>query len=130
MKKPLILLDPTRVRSISKKSGRQFEPDARRCIDEASAGVTSHIASHEARIRLEGWEVVEAWAGLPEALRAAILAIVRSHAGATSKRSAQPVPPEPPDLRGGGSPSPKRLARGASILRDRGAETNEPEGHC
>jgi hypothetical protein len=61
-----------------KWSGRQFEPEARPCIDAASAGVTSHIASHEAKTRLEGWEVIEAWPGLPEALRAAILAIVRS----------------------------------------------------
>ena len=61
-----------------KKSGRQFEPEARPCIDEALADVTSHIASHEAKTKLEGWEVIEAWAGLPEALRAAILAIVRS----------------------------------------------------
>jgi hypothetical protein len=60
------------------KSGRQFEPEARPCIDEASAGVTSHIASLEAKAKLEGWEVIEAWAGLPEPLRAAILAIVRS----------------------------------------------------
>jgi hypothetical protein len=88
------------------KSGRQFEPDARPCIDEASARVTSHIASHEAKTRLEGWEVIEAWAILPEPLRAAILAIVRSHTGATGKRSAQPVPPEPHGLRGGVSPSP------------------------
>ena len=61
-----------------KWSGRQFEPEARPCIDAASAGVTSHIASHEAKTKLEGWEVVEAWEGLPEPLRAAILAIVRS----------------------------------------------------
>jgi hypothetical protein len=60
------------------KSGRQFEPEARPCIDEASAGVPSQIASHEAKSKLEGWEVIEAWAGLPEPLRAAILAIVRS----------------------------------------------------
>jgi hypothetical protein len=63
-------------------------------------------------MRLEGWEVIEAWAGLPEALRAAILAIVRSHSGAIGKRSAQPVPPEPPGMRGGVSPSPL-LERGA-----------------
>jgi len=61
-----------------KKSGRQFEPEARPCIDEAGVGVTSHIASHEAKTKLEGWEVLSAWEGLPEALRAAILAIVRS----------------------------------------------------
>lgn len=41
-------------------------------------GVTSHIASHEAKAKLERWEVIEAWVDLPEALRAAILAIVRS----------------------------------------------------
>lgn len=38
----------------------------------------SQIASHEAKVRSEGWEIIEAWAGLPEPLRAAILAIVRS----------------------------------------------------
>lgn len=64
----------------SKKVGATgFEPEARAYIDEASAGVTSHIASHEVKTKLEGWEVVDAWAGLPEALRAAILAIVRAH---------------------------------------------------
>ena len=69
----------TALSSSSKKSGRQFEPDACPCIDQASASVTSHIASHKAKLKLEGWEVIEAWAGLPKALRAAILAIVRAH---------------------------------------------------
>ena len=83
-----------------------FEPEAKGCIDAGLLGDPSHIASHDTQIKLDGWEVVEAWPGLPEGLRAAILAIVRSHTGATGKRSAQPVPPEPPGLRGGVSPSP------------------------
>ena len=60
------------------KSGRQFEPEAGACIDRGFAGAPSQIASHDAQFRLEGWEVVEAWAGLPGPLRAAILALVRS----------------------------------------------------
>ena len=56
----------------------QFEPEAGGCIDAGFLGGPSQIASHDAQIKLDGWEVVEAWPGLPEALRAAILAIVRS----------------------------------------------------
>src|ERR1700678_555033 len=95
-----------------RKPGAGFEPAASPCIDEASVGVPSHIASHEAKTKLEGWEVIEAWAGLPEALRAAILAIVRSHTGATGKRSAQPVPPEPPRRRRGQVGVGGRASRG------------------
>ena len=83
-----------------------FEPEENGCIDAGFLGGASHIASHDTQIKLDGWEVVEAWPGLPEALRAAILAIVRSFTGRDAKRSAEPVPPEPQGLRGGVSPSP------------------------
>ncbi len=84
----------------------QFEPEVGGCIDAGFLGGQSHIASHDAQIKLDGWEVLEAWGSLPEALRAAILAIVRSATGRDAKRSAEPVPPEPQGLRGGVSPSP------------------------
>ena len=83
-----------------------FEPESGICIDAGFRGAVSQIASHDVQIKLDGWEVVEAWPGLPEALRAAILAIVRSFTGRDAKRSAEPVPPEPQGLRGGVSPSP------------------------
>jgi hypothetical protein len=90
-----------------------FEPEAEGCIDAGFGWGPSQIAaSHEAQIKLDGWEVMEAWPGLTEPLRAAILAIVRSATGRNAKRSAEPLPPEPPGLRGGVSPSPK-LPRGA-----------------
>jgi hypothetical protein len=50
-------------------------------------------------------EVAEAWPALPEPLRGAVLAIIRSASGRDPKRSAEPVPPEPQGLRGGVSPS-------------------------
>jgi len=58
-------------------------------------------------------EIALAWGGLPEALRAAILGIVRSFTGGEAKRSAEPVPPEPQGLRGGESPSLHKAKRGA-----------------
>ncbi len=100
----------------------QFEPEAGGCIDADFRGAVSQIASHDGQIKLDGWEVVEAWSGLPDALRAAILAIVRSHTGATGKRSAQPVPPEPQGLRGGVSPSPLPV-RGAPFQNGMGRGT-------
>jgi hypothetical protein len=63
----------------------QFEPEDGGCIDAGFGGAVSQIASHDAQIKLDGWEVVEAWAGLPEALRAAILAIIRSSRQEVSK---------------------------------------------
>jgi hypothetical protein len=84
----------------------QFEPEAGGCVDAGFRSGASQIASHDAQIKLDGWEVLEAWGLLPEALRAAILGIVRSVTGGEPKRSAEPVPPEPQGLRGGVSPSP------------------------
>ena len=98
----------------------QFEPEVRGCIHAGALDFSSQIASHDAQIKLDGWEVMEAWAGLPEGLRAAILAIVRSATGRDAKRSAEPVPPEPPGLRGGVSPSPLPV-RGAPFQNGRKA---------
>ena len=95
----------------------QFEPEAGGCIDAGFLVGASHIASHDTQIKLDGWEVVEAWGSLPEALRAAILAIVRSVTGREPKRSAEPVPPEPQGMRGGVSPSPLSV-RGAPIQNE------------
>jgi hypothetical protein len=59
-------------------------------------------------------EIGRAWAGLAEPLRAAILGIVRSASGGGPKRSAESgVPPKPPGMRGGVSPSPLTSERGA-----------------
>jgi len=60
------------------KSGRQFEPEARPCIDEAPAGVPSHIASHDPGDLPELLEIAAAWRGLPDVLKGAVLGIVRS----------------------------------------------------
>jgi hypothetical protein len=90
-----------------------FEPDGVGCINAGLLGAASQRASHGAKIKLEGWEVLEAWGDLPEALRAAILGIVRSFTGGEAKRSAEPVPPEPQGLRGGESPSLHKAKRGA-----------------
>jgi len=56
----------------------QFEPAAESSIHQASPCGASHIASHDSEDASELAEVRTAWAGLPQALKAAILAIVRS----------------------------------------------------
>jgi hypothetical protein len=53
--------------------------------DEALTAAYSQIHSHKIRPGFEICEVIRAWADLPEALRAAVLAIVRSHATVSAK---------------------------------------------
>jgi hypothetical protein len=68
--------------SVSRWCAIQFEPAAESCIPQGSAGDASQIASQQnIRKGFEISEVVLAWPGLPAALRAAVLVIVRMHRG-------------------------------------------------
>jgi hypothetical protein len=114
--------NPAHASAQRKKSGRQdsnLRPSKHSC---GFAGDDSQIDSQNFAGEPDLQEIAAAWGVLPPALKAAILAIVRSHGVDASKRSAQPVPPKPEGLRGDVSPSPKALARSASHSRERGSE--------
>ena len=58
-----------------------FEPASECCNHQPRKVGLSQIPSHGCREGFEVCEVVSAWPSLPEALRAGVLAIVRSHLG-------------------------------------------------
>ena len=55
-----------------------FEPAGNPCCDKGSSGEWAQIEAQRPALDAEGQEVSAAWPDLPHALRAAVLAIVRS----------------------------------------------------
>jgi hypothetical protein len=92
--------------AIGTESVAGFEPACKCCIHKGSGATDSQIDSQSFRDHPEVAEIAAAWDDLPDALKAAVLGIVRSAAGCVPKRTAESdVPPEPPGMRGGVSPS-------------------------
>ena len=95
-----------------------FEPACKCCIHQGSRANDSQIDSQGLWDEPELREIAAAWDDMPDALKAAVLGIVRSASGGVPKRSAESgVPPKPPGMRGGVSPSPLSCERGARRSR-------------